>query len=98
MPVHLAGAHVVVTGATRGIGLALAAAFAAAGAAVTAVARPGARLDALTALDPAIVAARVVRVVERGRGSVVMPALVAPTHHLRALPSYLTDGLLAGIR
>ncbi len=46
---HLAGAHVVVTGATRGIGLALADAFAAAGATITAVARPGARLDALTA-------------------------------------------------
>ncbi|WP_293048162.1 SDR family oxidoreductase [Mycobacterium sp.] len=60
-------------------------------------ARIARRFDKLPALDPADVAARVVRVVDRGRGSVVMPALVAPAHHLRALPSYLTDGLLAGI-
>jgi uncharacterized protein len=61
-------------------------------------ARIAQRFDRLPALDPAVVAERIVRVVERGRGSVVMPALAAPAHHLRVLPSYLTDALLVGIR
>ncbi|WP_161976407.1 SDR family oxidoreductase [Mycolicibacterium sp. CH28] len=56
------------------------------------------RFDRLPALDAAVVANRVVRVVERGRGAVVMPALAAPAHYLRLTPTYLTDGLLAGIR
>jgi NAD(P)-dependent dehydrogenase (short-subunit alcohol dehydrogenase family) len=56
------------------------------------------RFDRLPALDPAVVADRVVRVVRRGRGTVVMPGLFALPHYLRLLPTYLTDGLLAGIR
>jgi uncharacterized protein len=56
------------------------------------------RFDRLPALDPAVVADRVVRVVRRSRGTVVMPGLVGPPHYLRLLPTYLTDGLLAGIR
>jgi uncharacterized protein len=56
------------------------------------------RFDRLPALDATVVAGRVVRVVERGRGAVVMPALAAPAHYLRLTPTYLTDGLLAGIR
>jgi short-subunit dehydrogenase len=41
---------------------------------------------------------RVVQCIESGRRTLVLPSLAAPMHHLRLLPTYLTDGLLAGIK
>jgi uncharacterized protein len=61
-------------------------------------ARLAQRFSLLPVPTPEEVGERVVACVESGRRSLVLPLLAAPIHHLRLLPTYLTDGLLAGIK
>lgn len=60
-------------------------------------ARIAKRFDLLPELSPSLVSERILTAVETGRGSLVLPGMAAPMHHLRLLPTYMTDGLLAGI-
>jgi len=55
------------------------------------------RFASFSPLETSDVARPIVRAIERGRRTLVLPRLAAPLHHLGALPTRLVDGLLLAI-
>jgi uncharacterized protein len=56
------------------------------------------RFAMLPELQVDAVARHVVKAIESGRPSLVLPRVAAPMHHLRLIPTRVVDGLLAGVR